>query len=97
MLKLAPVKSSASSRTRALAGVAVAAALGGALVAAPQLEVHAQQRSDAQTVQTPFGRAPLTFADIVEKVKPAVVSIHVTNGGERTARRLPRQGLPDRS
>ncbi|MBN9267862.1 MAG: Do family serine endopeptidase [Hyphomicrobium sp.] len=95
MLKLAPVKSSASSRTRALAGVAVAAALGGALVAAPQLEVHAQQRSDAQTVQTPFGRAPLTFADIVEKVKPAVVSIHVTNGGERTARRLPRQGAPN--
>jgi serine protease Do len=39
------------------------------------------QRSDAPQVQTPFGRAPLSFADIVEKVKPAVVSIHVASGG----------------
>jgi serine protease Do len=75
--------------------MAIAAALGGALVATPQLEVYAQQRSDAQTIQTPFGRAPLTFADIVEKVKPAVVSIHVTNGGDRLARRMPRQGAPN--
>jgi serine protease Do len=95
MLKLAPVKSSASKRTRALAGVAVAAALGGALVAAPQFGVVAQQRTDAQTVQTPFGRAPLSFADIVEKVKPAVVSIHVANGS-RLARRTPsRPGTPN--
>jgi serine protease Do len=28
----------------------------------------------------PSGRAPLSFADIVERVKPAVVSIHVTSG-----------------
>jgi len=95
MLKLAPVKSGASKRTRVLAGLAGAAALGGVLVAAPQIQVLAQQRSDAQTVQTPFGRAPLTFADIVEKVKPAVVSIHVTNGGDRTARRMPRPGTPN--
>jgi serine protease Do len=94
MLKLAPVKSTASTRSRTLAGVAVAAALGGVLVAAPQFGVQAQQRTDAQTIQTPFGRAPLSFADIVEKVKPAVVSIHVTNGGDRTARRMPRQGGP---
>ena len=31
-------------------------------------------------VQTPYGRAPLTFADIVDKVRGAVVSISVTNG-----------------
>jgi serine protease Do len=92
MLKLAPVKSSAPKR--ALAGVAVAAALGTALVAAPQLQVFAQQRSDAQTIQTPFGRAPLSFADIVEKVRPAVVSINVTNDGSKTARRAPRPGNP---
>ncbi len=92
MLKLAPVKSGASKRSRTIAGVAVAAALGGVLVAAPQFGVLAQQRTDAaQTIQTPFGRAPLSFADLVEKVKPAVVSINVTNGGERTARRTPRQ------
>jgi serine protease Do len=31
----------------------------------------------AQTVDTPYGRAPLTFADLVAKVSPAVVSINV--------------------
>ncbi len=29
------------------------------------------------TIETPFGRAPLSFADLVEKVSPAVVSINV--------------------
>ena len=53
-----------------------------------------------------MGRAPLSFADIVERVKPAVVSIHVTNGGAKTAQgrprpqgrqpqELPRDFLPD--
>ncbi|HWM30736.1 MAG TPA: Do family serine endopeptidase [Methyloceanibacter sp.] len=31
----------------------------------------------SQTIETPFGRAPLSFADLVEKVSPAVVSINV--------------------
>lgn len=39
----------------------------------------------APSVVTPFGRAPLSFADIVERVKPAVVSISVTNGGTKLA------------
>ena len=38
---------------------------------------HAQLRSD--------GRAPASFADIVERVKPAVVSIHVKGGGSKIA------------
>ncbi|MBM3543971.1 MAG: Do family serine endopeptidase [Alphaproteobacteria bacterium] len=29
------------------------------------------------TIETPYGRAPLSFADLVEKVSPAVVSINV--------------------
>lgn len=95
MLKLAPVKSGAATRSRTFAGVAVAAALGGAFVAAPQFGVLAQQRAVAQTVETPFGRAPLSFADIVEKVKPAVVSINVTNNGNKLARRMPRGGQPN--
>ena len=41
--------------------------------------VQAQKAPDA--VQLP-GRAPLTFADIIERVKPAVVSVSVTQGGE---------------
>ncbi len=32
-------------------------------------------------VVTPFGRAPLSFADVIEKVSGSVVSIYVTNGG----------------
>ncbi len=94
MLKHAPVKSGASTRSRTLAGVAVAAALGGTLVVAPQFGVLAQQRT-AQTVETPFGRAPLSFADIVERVKPAVVSINVTNNGAKLARRMPRGSQPN--
>lgn len=33
------------------------------------------------SVATPFGRAPLSFADLVDKVKPAVVSVSVVNDG----------------
>ena len=50
-----------------------------------------------------MGRAPLSFADIVERVKPAVVSIHVTNGGQPkvaqgpkgSPKSSPRDFLPD--
>jgi serine protease Do len=79
-----------------LAGLALAGVAGLGL---PHSPVHAQ-RPDAG-VQTPFGRAPLSFADIVERVKPAVVSIHVTNGGAKMAQRpksgprSPRDLLPD--
>ena len=80
-----------------LTGLALAGVVG---LGMPHPAVHAQ-RSDA-TVQTPMGRAPLSFADIVERVKPAVVSIHVTNGGAKTAQgpkggtpKSPRDFLPD--
>jgi len=46
----------------------------------------AQLRPSDQGVQTPYGRAPLTFADIVDKVKGAVVSISVTNGEKGEAK-----------
>jgi serine protease Do len=53
------------------------------------------QRAEPPTVATPFGRAPYTFADIIEKVKPAVVSIHVVaGGGPRVASRGGRGGDP---
>jgi serine protease Do len=51
----------------------------------PPERVEAQLKADS--VQTPFGRAPLSFADIVDRVKPAVVSIHVTNGGPKVAQK----------
>jgi serine protease Do len=37
----------------------------------------AAETTTQPTIDTPYGRAPLTFADIVQKVTPAVVSISV--------------------
>jgi serine protease Do len=56
----------------------------------------AQLAPDAPSVETPFGRAPLSFADIIEKVKPSVVSISVVAGGKtaKGAKGLP-EGMPD--
>jgi serine protease Do len=70
-----------ASRWRvALASAGLAAALGsGLLLTIPQHSVQAQQRTD-------MSRAPLSFADIVERVKPAVVSIQVSSGGPKVAR-----------
>ena len=59
----------------ALAGVALAGVVGLGL---PRSAVLAQKADVG--IQMP-GRAPLSFADIVERVKPAVVSVNVTNGG----------------
>jgi len=54
-------------------------------LAAPSTPALAQLKADSPSVQTPYGRAPITFADIVDRVKPAVVSISVTNGGAKVA------------
>ena len=75
---------------RALA-VGVASGLCVALIASGGMPAAQAQlfSSPKTTVETPMGRAPLTFADIVERVKPAVVSIHATKTGRVTMRRLP--------
>lgn len=77
-----------------VSALAAAAILSGGLTATP---AHAQLAPDAQTVETPFGRAPLSFADVIEKVKPSVVSISVVAGSKNVARGgkgLP-EGFPD--
>ena len=78
----------------ALAGVSALALL----AVSPTLPVHAQLKATDPGLQMQ-GRAPLSFADIVERVKPAVVSINVTNGEARVARNDERGGgqrsLPD--
>jgi serine protease Do len=56
-----------------------------ALSTLPTGPVLGQLRAEAQTVQTPFGRAPISFADIVDRVKPAVVSISITGSSPRVA------------
>lgn len=75
----------------ALASTAI---LLGSLATMPAL---AQLAPDAPSVETPFGRAPLSFADIIEKVKPSVVSISVVAGGTKVAKGgkgMP-EGFPD--
>jgi serine protease Do len=84
-------------RALLVAGLLGAGALAWQSIEAPQL-AQAQLRPSDPGVQTPYGRAPLTFADIVDKVKGAVVSISVTNG-EKTAAKGPTGrrfgGMPD--
>lgn len=63
----------------AVAGFAAAGTL--ALSLSPQ-SVYAQLKSDGNA-QNQVGRAPLSFADIVDRVKPAVVSISVSSGGSQ--------------
>jgi serine protease Do len=70
-------------RLALLSGLAIVAVAGGALLVSPQQRVHAQ----------PPG-APSSFADLVERVKPAVVSIQVTNGA-KVARNVPRDPRGD--
>ena len=65
----------------AAAGVVGASLLGA--YAIPNSNTALAQSVAGPTIQTPFGRAPLTFADLVEKVRPAVVSVQVKNGGKK--------------
>lgn len=75
-----PARLRRSARQLGIAGAAV----GLGLLAAGSLNgfdrAIAQLKPDAAGVETPFGRAPLSFADIIEKVKPSVVSISVVSG-----------------
>ncbi len=76
----------------AFAAAAILAA--GTLVFSQQGTLPAQADPNVTTgeIQTPFGRAPMTFADIVDKVKPAVVSISVTNGGAKKTAKNDKDG-----
>lgn len=48
-----------------------------------------------QTIETPFGRAPLSFSDLVAKVSPAVVSINVKGDVKVADNNMPIPGMPD--
>src|SRR5680860_37678 len=54
----------------------------------------AETAQSPQTIETPFGRAPLSFADLVAKVSPAVVSINV-KGEMKVADNDQMPGMPD--
>jgi serine protease Do len=67
------------SRRIVPAALLAATALGG--FALLQQPTALAQRAEPPSAVNSLGRAPFTFADIIEKVKPAVVSIHVASGG----------------
>ncbi|MEO1266278.1 MAG: trypsin-like peptidase domain-containing protein, partial [Pseudomonadota bacterium] len=70
-----------TSRSRGLAATTGLAAVSGALMLV----------SPAAAQLQPGVNAPMTFADIVEQVKPSVVSINVSTGGRQLAQnRTPR-------
>jgi serine protease Do len=84
----------------AAAGVAAAALAGGGVRWAPSSALamnHSLPLTHVSnaTIFSPPPGAPLSFADIFERVSPAVVSIEVTSHVDpRTARRLVVPGLP---
>ena len=55
----------------------------------------AEPAQTAQTVQAPLGVAPLSFADLVQRVSPAVVSIYVKGDSKVAENDPPIPGLPD--
>lgn len=71
-----------SSRRAALGLVAAGVA---ALVLYAPVPAVAQLAKSPPGVANPFGDAPLSFADLVERVKPAVVSIKVSSEGPKVA------------
>jgi serine protease Do len=96
-----PARRGSRARQLGLAGAAV----GLGLLAAGSLNGYdrafAQLKPDASADAT-ASRAPLSFADVIERVKPSVVSISVVAGGNKVAskdgekdgRGLP-EGFPD--
>jgi serine protease Do len=55
----------------------------------------AETATTQQTIETPYGRAPLSFADLVAKVSPAVVSINVKGDVKVAENEGEIPGMPD--
>ena len=70
---------------RVMAGVSAVAALAAlgamGLVGTDFSTVARAETKVGATIDTPYGRAPMSFADLVDKVKPSVVSVSVVNDG----------------
>lgn len=73
-----------------VAGLACAAAF---VIVTPN---PADAQRSATSALTPVPGAPSSFADLVTRVKPSVVSIQVVASGTRTARRTPGRQAPRR-
>ncbi len=72
-----PSRKLASKPVLLAAAAIVAAGAVGLMLASSVPFAVAETAQTQQTIETPYGRVPLSFADLVAKVKPAVVSINV--------------------
>jgi serine protease Do len=77
----------------AVAALIATSALG--LMLGNSMPFAAAETAAQQTIETPFGRAPLSFADLVTKVSPAVVSINVKGDVKVAENDMQIPGLPD--
>ncbi len=64
------------SAVAALAAIGAMGLIGTDFLTAARAETKA-----GATITTPYGQAPMSFADLVDKVKPSVVSVSVVNDG----------------
>ena len=80
----------------ALATALALIATGGlALMLGNTVPLAVAETATQQTIETPYGRAPLSFADLVAKVSPAVVSINVKGDVKVADNDMEIPGLPD--
>ncbi len=87
-----------AGRTGRLAAAAAVLSMSTAFMAFDTAQTPALAQLAPGSSGAGIGRAPLSFADIVEKTKPAVVSISVTNGKKKLASGdddSPIPGMPD--
>ncbi|HEX2448936.1 MAG TPA: Do family serine endopeptidase [Methyloceanibacter sp.] len=84
------------TRKRALLAAAALIATGAlGLTLGNSVPFAAAETPAPQTVQTPYGPAPLSFADLVAKVSPAVVSINVKGDVKVADNDMQIPGMPD--
>src|SRR5512134_564929 len=89
-------RSRRSSRKVALAAAAALIATGGlGLMLGNSVPLAVAETATQQTIETPYGRAPLSFADLVAKVSPAVVSINVKGDVKVADNEMEIPGMPD--
>jgi serine protease Do len=78
-----------------LAAVALIATGALGLMLGNSMPFAAAETATQQTIETPYGRAPLSFADLVAKVSPAVVSINVKGDVKVAENDQEIPGMPD--
>ena len=76
-------------------GAAACAALGGAAFERTLLPVHAVAASEPSAIAPQPAAGPASFADIVDRVQPAVVSVKVKLSDVGQSDEEDSQGLPD--